>query len=62
MTGNKNVQMAGVEENLQSVRFFVYEQPFENIGRKQKGLKAEAFNLFYTSWKSDLNRRPLHYE
>ena len=48
--------MAGVEENLQSVRFFVYEQPFENIGRKQKGLKAEAFNLFYTSWKSDLNR------
>ncbi len=47
--------MAGVEENLQSVRFFVYEQPFENIGRKQKGLKAEAFNLFYTSWKSDLN-------
>ena len=38
--------MAGVEENLQSVRFFVYEQPFENIGRKQKGLKAEAFNLF----------------
>lgn len=54
--------MAGVEENLQSVRFFVYEQPFKNIGRKQKGLKAEAFNLFYTSWKSDLNRRPLHYE
>ena len=38
--------MAGVEENLQSVRFFVYKQPFENIGRKQKGLKAETFNPF----------------
>ena len=38
--------MAGVEENLRSVRFFVYEKPFENIGRKQKGLKAETFNPF----------------
>ena len=42
----KNVQIAGVEGSLRSVRFFVYEKPFENIGRKQKGLKAETFNPF----------------
>ena len=29
--------MAGVEENLQSVRFFVYEQPLKILEENKKG-------------------------
>jgi len=46
LTGNKNVQIVGAEGSLQSVRFLVYEKIFENIRRKQKGLKVKTFNPF----------------